>query len=165
MFSCKDISQIASITFATQCFFTDHFNCKTVNKTTCRAPSANTCQLWAYQLKSFRAVAIIFGGFQDFLIYLAKNFWSLINSPNLITQQCFARAMYIKQFIFFLVSLKYREIATVKTVTFYKKLYFFFIKSLKSNKKKQAPTLFYYVIWEIWSGNSKKLIWIDQSRF
>ena len=25
---------------------------------------------------------VIFVGFQDFLIYLAKYFWSLLNSPN-----------------------------------------------------------------------------------
>ena len=51
----------------------------------------------------------------------------------------------------FLVSLKYREILTVK--------------SLKSKKKKLALTLFYYVSREIWLDNSKKLICIDQSRF
>ena len=50
----------------------------------------------------------------------------------------------------FLVSLKYREILTVK--------------SLKSKKKKLALTLFYYVSREIWLVNSKKLISIDQSR-
>ena len=41
---------------------------------------------------------------------------------------------------FYLISLKYREIITVKVVTLYKKLYVF-IKSLKS-KKKQAGTNF-----------------------
>ena len=46
-----------------------------------------------------------------------------------------------KQFLFFLVSLKYREIVTVKTVTRYEKLYFF-IKSLESKKKKLAVTSF-----------------------
>ena len=46
-----------------------------------------------------------------------------------------------------LVSLKYREIITVK--------------SLKSKKKKMALTLFYYVSQEIWMGNSKKLFCID----
>ena len=39
---------------------------------------------------------------------------------------------------------------------------FFFIKS---KKKKLALTSFYYVSREIWLGNSKKLICIDQSRF
>ena len=39
------------------------------------------------------------------------------------------------------------------------------VKSFKSKKKKLALTLFYYVSWEIWLGNSKKLICIDQSRF
>ena len=39
------------------------------------------------------------------------------------------------------------------------------VKSLKSKKKKLALTLFYYVSREIWLGNSKKLICIDQSRF
>ena len=32
LFSCKNISEIANKTFATQCFFTDHLNPKTVNK-------------------------------------------------------------------------------------------------------------------------------------
>ena len=39
------------------------------------------------------------------------------------------------------------------------------VKSLKSKKKKLTLTLFYYVSREIWLGNSKKLICIDQSRF
>ena len=56
----------------------------------------------------------------------------------------------------FLVSLKYREIIMVKTVTIYKKL--FFIKSLKSKKKKLTLTLLYYVSREIWLGNSKKRV-------
>ena len=73
LFSCKNVSQIASETFARQCFFTDHLNHKIVNKTTCRKPSANPHQLWK-QLKSFRTVVIIFLAFQDFLIYLAKYF-------------------------------------------------------------------------------------------
>ena len=68
------------------------------------------------------------------------------------------------QFNFFLVWLNYREIIKVKTVTLYKTLYFF-IKSLKSKKKNLALTSFYYVNREIWFGNSKKLICIDQSRF
>ena len=33
-------------------------------------------------MKSFRTVGIIFWAFQDFLIYLAKRFWSLLSSPN-----------------------------------------------------------------------------------
>ena len=41
----------------------------------------------------------------------------------------------------------------------------FFIKSLKSKKKKMALTSFYYVSREIWLVNSKKLTSIDQSRF
>ena len=73
LFSCKNVSQIASETFARQCFFTDHLNHKIVNKTTCRKPPANPHQLWK-QLKSFRTVVIIFLAFQDFLIYLAKYF-------------------------------------------------------------------------------------------
>ena len=39
------------------------------------------------------------------------------------------------------------------------------LKVLKARKKKLALTSFYYVSWEIWLGNSKKLICIDQSRF
>ena len=54
------ISQIASKAFATECFFTDHMNHRTINKTTCRTPSANPRQPWAHELKSFQTVAIIF---------------------------------------------------------------------------------------------------------
>ena len=59
---------------------------KTLNKTTCRASSADPCQLRANYLKSSPTAMIIFCGFQYFLIYLAKYFWSLLNSPNLIFQ-------------------------------------------------------------------------------
>ena len=37
----------------------------------------------SYELSIFR---IIFWGSQDYLIDLAKYFWSLLNSPNLISQ-------------------------------------------------------------------------------
>ena len=45
LFSCKNISQIASKTFAKHCFLTDHLNQKILNKTTCRTHSANSRQL------------------------------------------------------------------------------------------------------------------------
>ena len=60
--------------------------------------------------------------------------------------------------LFFLVSLKYREIITVKTLTLYKKLYFF-------QGKEAATNFVYHVSREIWLDNSKNLICIDQSRF
>ena len=41
LFSCKNISKIASKTFATQCFLIDDLNHKTIKKETCRKPSAN----------------------------------------------------------------------------------------------------------------------------
>ena len=71
----KNISLIASKTFATQCFFTDHWNQETLNKTTCRTLSRNLRQLWQNLMKSFRTVVIIFWGFQDFPIYVAKHFF------------------------------------------------------------------------------------------
>ena len=61
----------------------------------------------------------------------------------------------------FLVLLKYKEIITVNFI----RNFAFFIKSLKSKKKKLALTSFYYVSREMWLDNSKKLICIDQSRF
>ena len=64
----------------------------------------------------------------------------------------------------FLVLLKYREIITVKIVTFIRN-FIFFVKSLKSKTKKLALILFRYVSQEIRLGNSKKLICLDQSRF
>ena len=57
--------------------------------------------------------------------------------------------------IFFLVLLKYREIITVKSEILHKKLYFF-IKSLKSKKKKLALTSFYYVKSRNMVGQFKK---------
>ena len=71
----KNISLIASKTFATQCFFTDHLNQETLNKATCRTLSRNLRQLWQNLMKSFRTVVIIFWGFQDFPIYVAKHFF------------------------------------------------------------------------------------------
>ena len=61
----------------------------------------------------------------------------------------------------FLVSLKYRDIITSKTITLYKKL--FFTKSL-IQEMNLAIISSYNVSQEIWLGNSKKLIYIDQSR-
>ena len=62
------------IKYLLQCFSTDHLKHKTLNKTTCRTPSANPCHLCVHQLKSFPTAILIFPGFQDFLIYLAKYF-------------------------------------------------------------------------------------------
>ena len=44
----KNASQIPCKIFATQCFFTGYLKHKTVNKTTCRTPSANPPQLYAH---------------------------------------------------------------------------------------------------------------------
>ena len=63
-----------------QCFFTNHWKRKTLNKTTCRTPSSNLRQLYVNYLRAFR---LLFRVFQDFLIYLAKCFWSLLHSINL----------------------------------------------------------------------------------
>ena len=45
LFSCENISQVASKTCATQRFFSDHLNDKTEKRTNCRTPSTNPCQL------------------------------------------------------------------------------------------------------------------------
>ena len=42
------MSEIASKTFATECFFTDHLNRKAENKTTCITSAENPRQLWAH---------------------------------------------------------------------------------------------------------------------
>ena len=44
----ENISQIASKTFATQCFFTGHLNHKIVNKTNCKTSLGNPRQLWTH---------------------------------------------------------------------------------------------------------------------
>ena len=41
----KNVSQVVSKNFATQCFFSDHLKHEIVNKTTCRVPSRNPRQL------------------------------------------------------------------------------------------------------------------------
>ena len=51
----------------------------------------------------------------------------------------------------------YREIIKVKIVTLYEKLYFF-IKNVKSKKKKLALTSFYYVSQEIWLHRQIKIL-------
>ena len=47
IFSYKNLSQIPCKIFTPQCFLTNHLKHKTVNKTTCRTPSANPRQLRA----------------------------------------------------------------------------------------------------------------------
>ena len=59
------------------------------------------------------------------------------------------RKSNVNKTVYFLVSLKYIDIITVKTVTLYIRNFIFFIKNLKSKKKKLALTLFYYVSREI----------------
>ena len=82
LFSYKNLSQIPCKVFPAKCFFTDHLKQKTLNKTTCRMPSANSRQLFARKFKSFLTAMIIFWGFQGLPIYMAKYLWSLLNSPN-----------------------------------------------------------------------------------
>ena len=47
-------------------------------------PSANPRQLSVHQLENFFNFYDYSLGFQDFLIYLVRYFWSLLNFPNLI---------------------------------------------------------------------------------
>ena len=67
-------------TFTTQCFFTDHLNHKTVNKKTVKKTTIGTL------VEKLSNCCNYFLGFKDFLLYLAKQFWWLLNSHNLITQ-------------------------------------------------------------------------------
>ena len=69
----KNISQIAGKIFDTHSFFTDHLNCKTVNKRNCRTSSISSHELCAHWLKSFATLMIVFRGFQDFLIIFWRN--------------------------------------------------------------------------------------------
>ena len=106
---------------------------------------------------------VIFWGFQDFMIYLKKYFWSLLNYPNLTFQQHFCKSKVNKTV--WLVSLKRREIIAVITMTtFSAKIHFSFIRVLKSKKKKLALTALCFVQ-EIWLDDSWKLFYINQSRF
>ena len=59
------------------------------------------------------------------------------------------RKSNVNKTVYFLVSLKYIDIITVKTVTLYIRNFIFFIENFKSKKKKLALTLFYYVSREI----------------
>ena len=42
--------------------------------------------------RAFQLLLLFFGCFQDFLIFLAKYFWSLFNFPNLIFQPPFCKS-------------------------------------------------------------------------
>ena len=75
------------------CLFTDPLNQKTVNKTICRTPSANPCQLWAHLLESFPVLAIVFFSLSGFPDLSGKVFSITFKSSKLITQQCSERAM------------------------------------------------------------------------
>ena len=66
----------------------------------------------------------------------------------MITQQCFLRAIWIEQFNFFISSLTFRDIIT-----------------LKARKKMLELASFYYASREIWLGNSKMLVCIDHAFF
>ena len=77
--------------FSIQCFFTDHLKHSTVNKTTCRTPSGDPCRTCRTPL-GFPTLMIIFRDFQDFLIYLAKYLWSVLNSRNLTFQLPFHKS-------------------------------------------------------------------------
>ena len=57
----KNVSKIPCKIFDTQCFFTDHLEHKTVNKTTCRTPLANPRQFICTLVEElWRAAMIIF---------------------------------------------------------------------------------------------------------
>ena len=96
IFFVKKNSQIPFEIFPTDCFFTGHL--KKSKETTFRTSSPNPRQLCAHQSKSFPTVLIIFWGFKDFLIYLSKYFWSLLNSPYLIFQLLFCKNNVSKSF-------------------------------------------------------------------
>ena len=81
-FHTKISQKILCKIFAIRSFFIDYLKHKIVNKTVCRTSSANLRQLCVHLLKRCPTAMIIFRGFQDFLIYLVKYFWSLVNSTN-----------------------------------------------------------------------------------
>ena len=80
-----NISQVFRKVLVTYCFFSDKLEHKCVNKINFRTSSANICQLCGYYLENCLTGMIIIWGFQDFLIYLAKCFSSILNFPN---KQC-----------------------------------------------------------------------------
>ena len=114
---------------------------------------------------------IIFWDYQNFLIYLAKYFWSIWNSPNLIFQAF--REMKCKQNNFFkrfkwllflilafiyLYKLLLTRLNKLKAINFF---YAFFKKLFK----KLAPALFYCFSQKIRLADWCKLACIDQLRF
>ena len=68
------MSQIASKTFATQCYFSDHLNQKTVNKATWRTPSANPHHIWAHLVEKLSSGCDYFMGFSGFTDLSGKVF-------------------------------------------------------------------------------------------
>ena len=77
--------------------------------------------------------------FEVFSAFLITFKFSQLDYLTMLRKSSVNKTVY-----FFLVSLKYREVITVKTVTLYKKVYLF-IKRLKSKKKKLVLTLFDHV--------------------
>ena len=150
LFSYKNLSRIPRKIFATQWFFTDHLKYKTANKATSRTPSANPNQLCAHWLKSFPTAMISVLGFQGFLIYVAKYFWSLLNSSYLI--------------FFLLIWISFFCKSNVNKINVYNR-HSSFTRVLESKKKRLALTSSYCVVKETWLDASKKLICINQSRF
>ena len=70
--------------------------------------------------------------------------------------------MFCRKHTICLVSLKYREIVTVKIVTLYNTLQLFFIDSLKNKKKKLAINSFFMSVkmygWEIQSNQDSTFL-------
>ena len=105
LFSLKNDFQIPCKIFTIQCFLNNHLKHKIVNKATCRTISAH--QLCAHYFQSFPTAMTIFPGFQDFLIYLATYFLSLLNSPNMIFQLPFCKSKWHSLISFFVMQSDY----------------------------------------------------------
>ena len=92
------------------------------------------------------------GCLQNFLIYLAKCFLSLLNSPNLVSQRffvfCKSNGSVNK------TVLRCGDIIMVTTVRLCRLNFIFLMKSLESKKEKLALILFHYLSREIWLGDS-----------
>ena len=94
-------------------------------------------------MESFRTVIIIFWGFQNFLLYFEKYFWSTLNSRNLLFERLFATAMETKQFSQFCYNTS---------------ILWSLWNLIKSKKKKLALTSFYFAGQETWLDDLWKLI-------
>ena len=95
VFSYKNLSEITCKIFATQCFFNDHLKHKTVNKTTCRIPSAKSSPIMCMLVEELSYCYDYFLRLSGFLNLFGKIFlitFKFSSSPELL-RACLSKSL------------------------------------------------------------------------